>query len=365
MLLEELESSSAWSGILARINQSGQYLRQAINQVFASTNNARAQALPPPTQLELRRLLTSIVEDSKGLQQEMPPEARADLVKIQSAAEQMLMLIDLSTSEGIDEGLPPPVSYSPVLTSPASLASRESLKPEQKGQGRVLVVDDHPTNRDLLARRLKLHGLSVMLAEDGRQALAKLENIDFDLVLLDVMMPEMDGFELLNIIKTRTEFRDIPVIMISALDQLDSVVRCIELGAEDYLTKPFNPIFLKARVGACLEKKYLRDQELEYLKQVAKLTEAAAAVETSSFDPASLEAVAQRQDALGHLAQVFQRMAAEVYGREQRLQQQIRQLKIEVDQEKRSRQVAEITETDFFQQLERKADTMRRKIKEA
>ena len=127
--------------------------------------------------------------------------------------------------------------------------------------GSVLIVDDVEANRDVLSRRLKEQGYTVTAVQDGRRALAELRAAPFDLVLLDIMMPEMDGYEVLQILKADEVLRHIPVIMISALGEQDSVVRCIEMGAEDYLPKPFNPILLKARTGACLEKKRLHDRE--------------------------------------------------------------------------------------------------------
>lgn len=139
------------------------------------------------------------------------------------------------------------------------------MKPEL---GTILVVDDTEHNRDLLARRLVRQGHTVATAENGVQALELLRAGNFDLVLLDVMMPEMNGFEMLAYLKADPVLRHIPVIMISALDDIESVVRCIELGAEDYLPKPFNPVLLRARIGACLEKKWLRDQERAYLRAV-------------------------------------------------------------------------------------------------
>jgi class 3 adenylate cyclase len=135
-------------------------------------------------------------------------------------------------------------------------------------QGLVLVVDDNEMNRDILSRRLQRQGHTVIVAENGKQALAQLQNQPFDLILLDVMMPEMNGYQVLEHLKADPALRHIPVIMVSALDDLDSVVRCIELGAEDYLFKPFNPILLKARIGASLEKKRLRDQEQAFFKQI-------------------------------------------------------------------------------------------------
>jgi signal transduction histidine kinase len=134
-------------------------------------------------------------------------------------------------------------------------------------QGHILVVDDYPMNRMKLSRVLEQQGHTVELAEDGNQALALLRKRAFDVVLLDIIMPEMDGHQVLEEMKRDSQLRDIPVIVISALDEIDSVVRCIEMGAEDYLQKPFNPVLLKARVTASLGKKKLRDLERAYLRQ--------------------------------------------------------------------------------------------------
>ncbi|MEW6304416.1 MAG: adenylate/guanylate cyclase domain-containing protein [Verrucomicrobiota bacterium] len=138
--------------------------------------------------------------------------------------------------------------------------------PDQHGF--ILVVDDNEMNRDVLSRRLERQGHTFMLADSGAQALEMMRQKDFDLVLLDVMMPGMDGDQVLRQMKDDERLRHVPVVMMSALDELDSVVRCIELGAEDYLPKPFNPVLLRARIGACLEKKRLRDKEQDFLKQL-------------------------------------------------------------------------------------------------
>ncbi len=135
-------------------------------------------------------------------------------------------------------------------------------------QASVLVVDDVEANRDLLCRRLKRQGYHVQFAEDGVKALALIRSEPFDLVLLDIMMPHINGYQVLEEIKADASLRHIPVIMISAVDDIDSVVKCIELGAEDYLSKPFNPVLLKARISASLEKKRLRDQEQAVLQKL-------------------------------------------------------------------------------------------------
>jgi class 3 adenylate cyclase len=135
----------------------------------------------------------------------------------------------------------------------------------------LLVVDDNEDNRYTLTRRLTREGYTnVTTANDGRQALELLQSRSFDLVLLDIMMPELNGYQVLEHLKASPELRHLPVIMISAIEEIGSVVRCIELGAEDYLPKPFDATLLRARVGASLEKKALRD---EVQSQAAQLAE--------------------------------------------------------------------------------------------
>ena len=176
----------------------------------------------------------------------------------------------------------------PPESEPPPAAAEKSAPVISDQPGHILVVDDVPANRDVLARHLERLGHSVVQAENGRRALEIMENQSFDLVLLDVMMPELDGFQTLDRLKSRWDWRFIPVIMISASVEKPSVVRCIELGAEDYLPKPFDPVILRARVNACLEKKRLREKELDYLAQIkhyleqlkGELTEAASYVST-------------------------------------------------------------------------------------
>jgi sigma-B regulation protein RsbU (phosphoserine phosphatase) len=159
---------------------------------------------------------------------------------------------------------------------------------------RLLVVDDNDDNRYTLARRLKREGYSQLtFATNGREALDLLRDQPIDLVLLDIMMPDMNGYEVLEQMKADTRLRDVPVVMISAVDELDSVVRCVELGAEDYLPKPFNATLLRARVGASLEKKRLRDEVLRHVARLEDDLAAARAIQLgmvpSEFPPACAE----------------------------------------------------------------------------
>jgi class 3 adenylate cyclase len=146
----------------------------------------------------------------------------------------------------------------------------------------LLIVDDNKVNRLLLSRSVEMQGHRAALAENGRVALQMLRSEPFDLLLLDIEMPEMDGFAVLEQLKADPQLRDLPVIVTSSLEGLDNIVRCIDLGAEDYLPKPVNAVLLKARIGASLEKKRLRDQQKEMVRRFAT-SEVAQDLQQSGF----------------------------------------------------------------------------------
>ena len=221
-----------------------------------------SERLSIPSELlhDLRSPLNQIIGYSEILTEAGEAEPReavvADLEKIRSAGQRILGLLeehftsahdaDPATAAPEDEEAP---AESAVAPGPATSA------------GLLLVVDDDATNRDVLSRRLVRQGHEVRTASNGPDALRLMRESAFDVVLLDIMMPDMDGYEVLGHIKTDHRLQHIPVIMISALHEVQSVVRCIEAGAEDYLAKPFNPTLLRARIGACLEKKRSHDRE--------------------------------------------------------------------------------------------------------
>jgi adenylate cyclase len=146
-----------------------------------------------------------------------------------------------------------------------------------KQSGAVLVVDDDRLNRIMLSKLLETEGYQAVAVVDGTEALEAVANADFDVVLLDIVMPGIDGIEVLQRLKCDSRTWDIPVIMISAVEETTSIARCIELGAEDYLLKPFDPVLLRARINACLARKRFHDLEVEYHKivkeQAAQLEE--------------------------------------------------------------------------------------------
>lgn len=156
------------------------------------------------------------------------------------------------------------------------------MRERQQMSGHLLVADDNKVNRLLLTRTLELQGHTVATAANGRLALEMLQREPFDLLLLDMEMPEMDGFTLLEHLGRDPKLRDLPVIVTSSLEGIEHIVRCIELGAEDYLPKPVNPVLLKARIGTSLEKKRLRDQQKELVRRFAT-SEVAQDLQQSGF----------------------------------------------------------------------------------
>ena len=202
-----------------------------------------------------------------------------------------------------------------------------SLGDSVRSGARILIVDDSSVVRLKLRKAIEALGHEAVAVESGKLALEQAAGNSFDLVLLDIVMPEIDGFDVLRALKGSRATRDLPVIVISALDEeMSSVVEAIELGAEDFLPKDFEPALLEARVSTCIEKKRLRDIEKEYLGQVAKLTRAATALESGKFNPSKLglQDVTGRSDGLGKLAKVFTAMAQQVYERERKLRQYVR-----------------------------------------
>lgn len=221
-----------------------------------------------------------ILEDleAEGLGEDVGAQTLlADLRNLLTEAERMLTRIDSavdalrgeeggSEAAGSDAGAGEAQAMESGLAE--SLAQAESRRPERTVTGRLLVVDDNASNRDLLSRRLSREGHEVVTAEGGQAALDLARSQPFDLILLDLLMPDMNGLDVLVHLKGEEGLRDIPVIMISALDEMDTVVRCIEVGAEDYLPKPFNEVLLRARIGASLEKKEWRDRERAYIREL-------------------------------------------------------------------------------------------------
>jgi len=178
--------------------------------------------------------------------------------------------------------------------------------------GWMLVVDDDATDRMALFRLLERDGHHATVADNGHAALDLLREEPYDLVLLDLLMPDPDGYAVLETMKSDGQLRNIPVIVVTALDERDGVVRCLELGADDYVPKPFDPALLRARIGASLEKKRLREREGEVLELVGHVAEAASAVGSATFEPEQLEPLTRRPDSLGELARAIRELGSRV-----------------------------------------------------
>ncbi len=329
MLLEDA-TGDALAERRARLELALAAARHALELINGALGSARRIVPGDVTQLfdALREPRQKIVAAVAGL--ELPETDgdgafNADLKKILSAAERLA-----------------PEPAQPTVPPPGPAAPRAAAAVEATpAQPRILIVDDGAENRDVLRRRLEREGHAVEAAEHGRRALELVAQRSFDLVLLDVLMPELDGYAVLDALKGSPATRDIPVIMISALDELEGIVRCIERGAEDYLHKPFDPVLLRARINASLEKKRMRDQEVEYLREVGRVIEAAAAVEGGRYRPGSLAEVTRRDDELGHLARVFDNMAQQIKAREERLRDRVRDLRQEIEWARRDSREAE------------------------
>ncbi|HEV8436233.1 MAG TPA: response regulator [Thermoanaerobaculia bacterium] len=231
---------------------------------------AAKTSVAPDLLHDLRTPLNQIIGYSDMLCEEAGPEREAlaaDLGKIRAAGYRILTLIEENFTSAVERG-----ASALGRRRPERDAIDSTVPPATPvvAPGVLLVVDDQASNREVLSRRLERHGHTVVTANNGSDALALMGDTPFDLVLLDIMMPDMDGYEVLRRIKSDERFQPIPVVMISAVDELQSVVRCIAAGAEDHLAKPFNPTLLQARIGACLEKKRSRDRETLLFDQLQK-----------------------------------------------------------------------------------------------
>src|SRR5438477_808020 len=216
---------------------------------------------------DMRNPLNQIIGYAEMLVEGTEGERRdrfvSDLENIRSAGHRMLALLEDNFTSFDDKTF--------AATIDDDEETPASVNPEQQPAplpGVLLVVDDDAINRDVLTRRLTRQGHHVLTASNGQDALRMMRDIAFDLILLDVVMPDMDGYEVLRRIRSDDQLHNVPVIMISVVSEMQSVVRCIEAGAEDYLAKPFNPTLLKARIGASLEKKRGRDRENDLFAQL-------------------------------------------------------------------------------------------------
>lgn len=269
MLLEDVEEE-AFTGDLERIRAGGGKLLSLIDQVLGDhagkNGSLELESYAREIRAGLRTPVTSVVGYAEILLETAQEEGREDLVpdlkRIHSAAHRLLELsgdiVGLATAGERAPGLE--ASEASHLTRTV-LSKIQPVGAREDGEGRLLVVDDNADNLDLLSRQLARQGYIVLTASDGQEALELLETKTVDLILLDVIMPRLDGVETLKRLKSTEKLQEIPVLMLSSLDEVDGALRCIELGAEDYLSKPVKPAVLEARITANLELFRMRERE--------------------------------------------------------------------------------------------------------
>lgn len=263
LLMEDAADANLTSALemLRHIHSAARAALEAVNTALSgrdSVTHSEIEALCAKVQPRADRIRHCIDAMKSDSEHAAPKEWTEDLDRIAGAAAAMLTMLQ-------DR-----VSQEPEAPAPAGTSVTSSPPSDEPGKARLLVVDDNGTNRNVLARRLQRQGYAVEQARHGGEALDRIASEEFDLVLLDILMPVMDGFEVLARMKSDRRMRSLPVIVISALDEIESAVRAIKMGAEDYLFKPFDPVLLRARIGATLEKKRLRN-ELTVQEKLASL----------------------------------------------------------------------------------------------
>jgi class 3 adenylate cyclase len=269
MLLEEAlgQELSEWQRGLERIHELGEILQRGVDELPPAPAGSAGPRIPPAWPA----LIAEIQAESHRLTPLVPAaaaEPAGDLARIRSAAEAFGRLIaNLKPPEATGLDTLELESEEDAVVTDADVAGAAPAGES----GRILVVDDDEGNRQLLERRLRRLGHHVGSAIHGAEALTLLRSAPCDLVLLDIQMPVMDGEKTLQILRADPDLQRLPVIVLSASRELSRVVRCIELGAEDYLPKPFNPVLLQARINACLGKKRLQDREAEHLRRIEEL----------------------------------------------------------------------------------------------
>ncbi|MDJ0570420.1 MAG: SpoIIE family protein phosphatase [Pleurocapsa sp. MO_192.B19] len=287
--IEELDLNVEYFNELEQIRECGVQLLAAINTFLNPPTLPNNQLnLPeiitnPELKAQLQKPTKVVISKCHQLIPLIETDFIADIEKISTAANKLLkdidtllkispQKIDSNSLDNLPENAIAKTSEIDLIIDSGFLLAAESDLPLKTHNYTILIVDDNETNRDLLSRQVKEQGYQVATAVDGKQAITMIQTGAYDLILLDIIMPEINGYQVLKWIRS-SSWGHIPTIMISALDEIDSVVKCIKMGAADYLAKPFNPVLLKARLGACLEQKRLRDQQASYLEQLATANE--------------------------------------------------------------------------------------------
>jgi serine phosphatase RsbU (regulator of sigma subunit)/CheY-like chemotaxis protein len=309
MLLEEADGQAqqdAFINDLQRIHAAGRRLLVVVDDMFHPDRSEAYRSNPGLLDHQVRTPLNQIIGYAEMLQEEARERGQAavahDLQHIHAAARELnTHVFEHCAVTGIAR------SAIPAPPGPVARMMHHGAAPASTGV--LLFADDNEANRAMLSRRLGRIGHTVVLAENGRQALDRLRESRYDLLLLDMQMPEMNGFDVLQAMRNDSALSAVPVIVLSASMDAQCITRCIQLGAEDYIPKPFNPILLQTRISACLEKKRLRDAQADHLRQIeqekAQLKQAMASLELAQREATLLDGITQKINAGLGLRQVL------------------------------------------------------------
>ncbi|GIR89534.1 MAG: adenylate cyclase [Candidatus Neomarinimicrobiota bacterium] len=281
MLIEDCEDEGYDSIIpdLEKIHNAGKDILSIIESSFSDSNlknsGDKISEIASEMEISLRTPINTVIGYSEMLQEDTEDidldTFSEDLEKIIKSGKALTKEIDNVISFNSSElGQDEDQSISAIKSVLSSIQPLGEDEDAMTTNGSILVVDDNKNNTTLLQKRLQKIGNKVEVANDGVEALKVVEKVELDLILLDIIMPNMNGYEVLEFLKKDKRFYEIPVIMLSSMDDLTSIYRCIELGADDYVTKPFDKTILEARISACIEKKHLRDKEKELLEEIRK-----------------------------------------------------------------------------------------------
>jgi CheY-like chemotaxis protein len=269
--LAEAAGQSELAADLLKMHSASRSLAEQLSTLLQRAQSAQGVDALREIRHDLRTPVNQIkgycelLQEEVGEAEDSPAQLEAGLARLHAQTELLEQQIE-ELATRVAGG--PESKFRRRPSGPMSTAAVAPRRDASERHGTVLVVDDHAVNRELLARVLQRDGYNVLKAGDGREGLEVLDRESVDVVLLDILMPEMDGYEALERLKADENLKHIPVIMLTSLDEHSSVTRCIEAGAEDHLPKPFDPVLLRARIDSSMERKRSRDRERQYLEQI-------------------------------------------------------------------------------------------------
>ncbi|MES1258107.1 MAG: response regulator, partial [Acidobacteriota bacterium] len=270
LLLENEDVSPETRQSVQSVHSQADVILARIEHWLAPQREGASDEKVAALQADIAEPLHLIIGNVGGLVQRLSGAALLDALRIARACTELLTFVQqegaIAVPARLGSALPPP----DAAAKPGHDSGKENASPEP---ARVLVIDDNAGNRDMLSRQLVHYGHQAVCAESGAEGLAALQEKRFELVLLDVMMPVLSGVEVLRQIRAMPLLAGLPVIMISALDEVESAARCIEMGADEYLVKPFDPVLLRARLHSALERKRLQEEQRERTRELEQATQ--------------------------------------------------------------------------------------------